>query len=185
MTGDACSAILALALLGSCTEASPDWTGVRAGEAARAQGVDAYDVLEATKHDIDARLLGRTPGRLRIHSADGETTQQLDGAAPLVLSTSRARIDLKMDGHSLVAERSGDRWVSRGALDATAEAALRLMLAVDVDFAVQGSSTILGGTTFARCTEQCDKASRCAEHGGPAQCASNMVLCGACLEQEP
>jgi hypothetical protein len=182
----ACSAASWIALLGGCTEASPGSTGIRAGDAARARGVDAYDVLEATAHDIDARLLGKVPLHLHVHSADGETVQQLDGPAPFVLSTSRERVEVETSGHPrIVAEKVGDVWRAPEGVDAATQRAIGLVLSVDVDLAVQGSSLVFGGSTFARCTETCDRASRCAEHFDAARCAQDTTLCGACLEQEP
>jgi hypothetical protein len=91
-------AALALALVAGCEEVRPASTGIPAGDAARAQGVDAHDILQASDRDVDARLLG----------------------------------------------------------------GMRLVFAVDVDLAVQGSSIVFGGAVFARCTEECDRAYRCA-----------------------
>jgi hypothetical protein len=162
--------------------------GIPAGDAARAQGVDAYDVLRATEQDIDARLLGRAAAHLLVHCADGVTVQRLDGRAPFELSTSPGRIEIGTGGaFRVVAEKDGDRWLSRGPLDADADArrSMRLLFAVDVDLAVQGSSIVLGGTAFARCTEECDRAQLCAETFEAASCAQHAVLCGGCLEQEP
>ena len=176
---------LAASALG-CTEASPAATGIGAGDEARARGVEGYDVVSASAHDLDVQLRSATPARLRIHTAEGETVQRLDGPIAFALATSQSHLRLEVGGRPrLVAEKSGEAWLARDAIDPLAARAIELVLAIDIDLAAQGSSLVFGGSVLARCSETCEKATRCAGHFEADRCAPSIVLCGACLEQEP
>jgi hypothetical protein len=170
----------------ACTEASPSLNNLPAGSAARMQGIQAYDIVEASAHDLDVRIVGNPSGRLRVHSQGGATTQELDGAERFGLSTSRTRVAVRIGAvERTIAEQDDMGWHPIGPVNADAQRALGILLAIDVDLAVQGSSLVFGGTTFASCTDECDRATVCAAAFNASRCAPSVSVCGACLEQEP
>jgi hypothetical protein len=68
---------------------------------------------------------------------------------------------------------------------ATWSADVALLLAVDIDMAVQGTSLVANGSEYVACTIECTSAAQCVPQWDAPVCAPHVVTCSACLEQEP
>jgi hypothetical protein len=150
--------------------------------------VSSYLIRQAGAHDLDTDLMGATPGRLIIHVLSGIATQELkrEDGRRFILRTSSSRIEVADDGGPrLLAERFRDGWQQRGRLSPSALASLDLLLAVDLDLAVQGASMAFDGRLYARCSLECWSATTCVRRPSFDRCAEHVAVCGACLEQEP
>lgn len=159
-----------------------------AGPAAQARGVAAFQVLRAGPRHLDLLLEGEGAGGLEVRVAGGNSIQRLElrGTPPLVLRTSWDRVQVEMAGSTQVlAERSGAVWVARERLAPAAQPLVTLLLALDIDLAVQGTSMAFQGRHYAWCTRMCAAAERCARQGRLETCGDAVATCGACLEQEP
>jgi hypothetical protein len=177
-----------LAVAGGCHERPIPVLGVAAGADARALGVRGYDVLGADERALDLRVLSDPPRMLAIRVASGETAQRLDGPDGMVLRTSRTRISAATEASGtplFAAERIDEAWTIGEKPEAPAARALRLVLSVDVDMAVQGSGIVFGGAELVQCTVECHRASECAANLAESGCPGHVVRCGACLEREP
>lgn len=159
-----------------------------AGPAAQARGVAAFQVLRAGPRHLDLLLEGELAGHLEVRAANGNATQRLEvgGAPPLVLRTSWERVTVEfVESTQVLAERTGTVWIAREPLAAAAGALVTLLLALDIDLAVQGTSMTFNGRRYAWCTPMCATAERCARGGRAEACGDAVATCGACLEQEP
>jgi hypothetical protein len=159
---------------------------VGAGPAARSLGVTGYRVLHDDPADLDVELVGERSGRLHAHGTPDRVEQRLDGApqGPVEMAASAQEVSLRTDGAIMtVALRSGGRWRRGAGLTAAQTSALRMLMAVDVDLAVQGSSLILGGADYVQCTFACSAASSCTpawNEQGEA-CARSVADCSSCM----
>ena len=156
-----------------------------ASKEASALGVQGYRVLRADAHNLELHLLGTRQARLQVEVRGGNALQRLqtvDGAFTLWTSLDRITVE-QQAAPFLAAERVDDGWIERAPIPPAAWPSLELLMAVDIDLAVQGTSMIFEGKQYAWCTLQCSNAARC----GPdlELCAESIVTRGACLEQEP
>lgn len=179
--------ILACSL--SCTRARPPaQTRFLAGPAAHSHGVVAFEVVVANATHLDLVLEGSRAGHLKVETIGGSSTQRLAlaGAMPIVLRTSWERVELEANGENrLLAERVGAKWTIRQPVPREALPVGSLLLALDIDLAVQGTSMIFRGRRYAFCTPACVAAERCIGVGTlDPLCAESIATCGACLEQE-
>jgi hypothetical protein len=156
-----------------------------AGVEARRRGVDTYLVRRAGAHDLDVELAGAVRGRLVAHVVAGAAAQQIEreGMDPFTLRTSSELVEAEDAGGTFpVARFANGRWMQSTPAPRGISTSMQLLMAIDIDLAVQGASMVFGGKLYARCTLECWTAARC-----PAldQCAGHIVICAACLEQEP
>jgi hypothetical protein len=179
--------LLLITVLASCGRTAAPETRFAPGPAARAHGVSMFQVLRADAQNLDVVLEGRA-GRLEVRTAGGVSTQRLEisEAAPLILRTSWERVEVEIgEANQVLAERSGAVWMGRQPLAEGAQPLVALLLAMDIDLAVQGTSMAFQGRRYAWCTPACVSAERCARAGQLGTCGDQVATCGACLEQEP
>jgi hypothetical protein len=177
----------ALILLVSCAKGAPRRVSFPVGPAAQELGFTAYEINKATADELDVTLVGRSPARLLATITQAESIQRLQRSGEVfALRTSADRMQVEQGGRSrLLAERLGDRWFERAALDVAGRQNLGVILAADIDLAVQGTSMVFGGQRYVWCTLECVNSAACLRRGAEGLCAAGITTCAACLGQEP
>src|SRR5205814_10059880 len=102
---------------------------------------------------------------LHVHVMKAEALQQLEmgGGPPFVLGTSATAVEIGgTNASKVLAEVIGGGWVARAPTTPGEASKLSLLMAVDLDLAVQGSSMVFAGQLYAHCSLECSQAARCA-----------------------
>jgi hypothetical protein len=184
-----CVACIVASSIAACHTAASSDDAPAGSEAARL-GVQGYRVLRADAQFVDVRLVGPRGGRLTIHALPSHVEQRLvrDDGTTLGLVTDAQTIRVDVGTQSwVVARREGARWapVEGTVPTATWSTDMTLVLAVDIDMAVQGTSLVASGSEYVACTIECTSAAECIPHWDASECAPHVMTCSACLEQEP
>jgi hypothetical protein len=180
-------AVVGLLALGACSREHPAITAYPAGDLARRQGIEGYQILKDRPTELDLNLSGRPAAKLAVRILGGVTTQSIEReGGRFGLRTSFDRVEVEENGrYRVAAERMVGGWKVHEGLGRVSTDWLAFLLAIDVDLAVQGTSMVFQGRRYAWCTLECERAAGCARQGTPLNCLEQLVTCGACLEQEP
>jgi hypothetical protein len=178
----------AMVLLLGCFRPRSESSRFPATAAAHEMGIFAYDIIHADPRNVDVLLDGRTSGRLRVEVRSAVVTQRFEepDRPSFILQTSPNEIEARVAATTRVlAKKAASGWKIVAPPAAADTLKIATILAADVDLAVQGASMIWDGGQYAFCTWECVKAGACARKDSFEQCAAHVVICAACLEQEP
>jgi hypothetical protein len=160
---------------------------VRAGEAAVRSGITQYALHRVEAHHLGVGLMGILSGDLTVDVFGGAATQHLALAdrPPFDLETSKERVGVTDGTRRFLMSKNGSAWTMAGPSESIDRSIMQLLMAVDVDLGVQGATMVFDGSLYAPCTVDCMFAEKCVGAARLATCASDVVTCAACLEQEP